>query len=153
MTQLAAVANYSYLDAIGTFPNSLAIRQAVRVLLIEDNRSDVFMVSRMLRDAAHPNAFEMVDAPRLSDALELLDTQHFDIILLDLNLLDMDGVASVAALHAEAPHTPIIVHSGTHDPQMRREALMCGARHYLVKGRESAFSLRFMIGQALKAKA
>jgi DNA-binding response OmpR family regulator len=79
----------------------------------------------------------------------MLDHQSFDVILLDLNLLDMAGVASVAALHAEAPHTPVIVLSGTPDEQMRHEALMCGACHYLVKGRESAFSLRFMIRRVL----
>lgn len=123
--------------------------QAIRVLLIEDNRSDVFLVSRMLHDASPSDTFAVTDVPRLVEGLGKLDEQPFDIVLLDLNLLDIDGVASVAALHAEAPDTPIIVYSGTHDPQMRHEAIMCGAKHYLVKGRESAFSLRFMIQQAM----
>lgn len=124
-------------------------KNPIRVLLIEDNKSDVFLVSKMLRDAAREERFEIADVPRLAEALRCLDSQAFDIILLDLSLLDMDGVACVAALHTEAPHIPIIVYSGTPDPQLKHEALMCGAKHYLVKGRESAFSLRFMIRQAL----
>lgn len=133
-----------------TLRNEAPKRRTVRVLLIEDNRSDVFLVSRMLRDASRENNFHITDVPRLSDALDRLDTESFDIVLLDLTLLDIDGTASVAALHAQRPATPIIVYSGAYDPQMRQAALMCGAKHYLVKGRESAFSLRFMIQQALK---
>jgi len=127
-------------------------RKPIRVLLIEDNQSDVFLVSRMLRDAARDDCFDISDVPRLAEALEKLDGESFDIMLLDLNLLDMNGVASVAALHAEAPETPIVVYSGAYDEQMRQDALLCGAKHYLVKGRESAFSLRFMIQQVINQK-
>lgn len=121
----------------------------VRMLLIEDNHSDVFLISRMLHEDCEEGAFDIVDTPRLAEALTLLDHQNFDIILLDLTLLDMDGVASVAALSAEAPTTPIIVYSGLHNPSLRHEALMCGAKHYLIKGRESPYSLRFIIQQTL----
>jgi DNA-binding response OmpR family regulator len=131
------------------FSHAVLKQKSIRVLLIEDNRSDVFLVSRMLRDASREDSFTIIDVPRLSEALTLLDREPIDIMLLDLNLLDMDGIACVAALHTEALGTPIIVYSGSHDPQLRQEALMCGATHYLVKGRESAFSLRFMIQQVL----
>jgi DNA-binding response OmpR family regulator len=127
----------------GVHPN----RGAIRILLIEDNRSDVFLVSRMLRDTG--SEFDIIDIPRLVDALDQLSKASFDIALLDLNLLDMEGVASVAALHTQAPAMPIIVYSGTDEPSIREKALVCGARHFLVKGRESAFSLRFMIQQSL----
>lgn len=150
MTHLSSLAvDSSYLIDDDAFLSTAPDKQGVRVLLIEDSRSDVVLVSRMLRDASRKSTFDITDVPRLAEALNLLDEESFDIVLLDLNLLDIDGVASVAALHADAPNTPIIVYSGTHDPRMRQEALMCGARHYLVKGRESAFSLRFMINQAL----
>ncbi len=139
------------LTPLSTRQRAPRVRRTIRVLLIEDSRSDVFLVSRMLRDASGED-FEITDTPRLANALEILDANKFDVILLDLNLLDMDGVASVAALHAETT-TPIIVYSGTHDEQLRQEALMCGAVHYLVKGRESAFSLRFMLQQVLSRKA
>ena len=124
-------------------------KSSIRVLLIEDNQSDVLLVSRMLSEAWQRNTFDICNVPRLSDALDQLHAQHFDIVLLDLNLLDISGVAAVAALRMEVGGTPIIVYSGVFDPQLRQDALLCGARHYLVKGRESAFSLRFMIQQVL----
>ncbi len=124
-----------------------------RILLIEDSRTDVFLVKRMLCGISRNETFEITDVPRMADALEMLDKTPFDVVLLDLNLLDIDGIACVSALHAEIPNTPIIVYSGTQDPKLREGALMCGAKHYLVKGRESAFSLKFMIQQALSFEA
>ncbi len=61
----------------------------------------------------------------------------------------MDGVSSVAALRAQAPQMPIVVYSGTDDAKTKEKALMCGAAHYLVKGRESGFGLKHMIEQTI----
>jgi len=119
------------------------------ILLIEDNKSDVFLIRKMLRDAVMGEVFDFTDVARMVDALALLDEHSFDLIIVDLSLLDIDGSATVAALHAGAPHIPIIVHTGAQCPRLREEAILCGARHYLIKGRESPFSFRFMVQQAL----
>lgn len=119
------------------------------ILIIEDNRSDVIMIKKMLQDAPELRQFEYTDVPRMVDALELLESYSYDLILLDLNLLDIEGIAAVSALHALIPNTPIIVHSGANDSRIKHEALMCGARHFLVKGRESPFSFKFMVQQSL----
>ena len=124
-----------------------------RILLIEDSKSDVFLVKRMLRNVSKDDELEITDVPRMVDALELLDDAEFDVVLLDLSLLDIDGVAAVTALHAVTPNTPIIVYSGTQDPKLREGAMMCGAKHFLMKGKESAFSLKFMIQQACVCEA
>jgi len=121
------------------------------VLLVEDSRSDAALVQRILSDASPHVRYDFKTAPRLVDALYLLDTHTFDVALLDLNLLDVDGVASVSALHTAMPLMPIIVYSGTDDVNLRQQATLCGARHYLVKGRESGYSIKFMIEQLLAA--
>ncbi len=130
-------------------PSERDEKAAIQVLLIEDNNSDVFLVTRMLQEEAGRNKFEMCHTPSLAIALEWLDTKSFDVILLDLGLIDIDGVSSVAALHIEAPHIPIIVYSASYDPQMQRQALMCGASGYLIKGNESATSLQLIIHEIL----
>ena len=119
------------------------------ILLIEDNQSDVALIKRMLRDSLTGCTLNFSDVPRMVEALELLDDQHFDLAILDLSLLDIEGSAAVAAFHAQAPHIPIIVHTGSQCPKLRHETIMCGARHYLIKGRESPFSFKFMIQQTL----
>src|ERR1700733_6101387 len=103
-----------------------------KMLVVEDCQSDVFLLERMLSDAGGAD-MDICSVPRLLDAFQRIENEWFDLILLDLNLLDMDGVASVAALSAEAPGTPIIVYSGTENRKIQETALLCGAREYLIK--------------------
>lgn len=124
------------------------VRQ-LNVLIIEDSESDVFLVQSMLEEISPEIKFNITDAPRLVDAFRIVKREEFDIILLDLNLLDIQGVASVAALHAEVPKTPIVVYSGMDDPKLRRESLLCGAQYYLVKGKQTSGSLRHVIEDVL----
>lgn len=119
--------------------------RVVRILLVEDCKSDVFLFERMLENATVNCFYDITDVPRLVDAFSKIDSESYDIIMLDLNLLDIDGVASVAALRAQAPKLPIIVYSGTDDARIKEKAIMCGATHYLVKGRESGYGLKHMI--------
>ena len=119
--------------------------RVVRILLVEDCKSDVFLFERLLEDVSINCFYEVTDVPRLVDAFGKIDHEIFDLVMLDLNLLDIDGVASVAALRAEAPDLPIIVYSGLDDAKTKEKALMCGATHYLVKGRESGYGLKHMI--------
>lgn len=137
-------------EAYAAQQGNYAPRPPRRILLIEDSKSDVVLIKRMLKDAAQGNnAFAFTDVARMDDALDILDHESFDLILLDLQLRDVEGVAAVAALHAEMGKTPIIVYSGAHDPALRESALMCGARHFLVKGRESPFAFKFMVQETL----
>ncbi len=126
-----------------------ASSRIVKILLIEDSKSDVFLFRRMLDDVSMKYFYEIEDVPRLVDAFYRIDQEKFDLIMLDLNLLDIDGVASIAALRAQVPDIPIVVYSGTEDTKIREKSLMCGATHYLVKGKESAFGLKYMIEKAL----
>jgi len=123
--------------------------RVVRILLVEDCKSDVFLMERMLEDVSVNCFYEITDVPRLVDAFYKIDKEKFDLVMLDLNLLDIDGVASVAALRAQVPYLPIVVYSGVDDPKTKEKALMCGASHYLVKGRESGFGLKHMIERAV----
>ena len=119
-----------------------------RILIIEDCPSDVVLVERMLCDGSYPNV-DITDVPRLVDAFHKVENESFDVILLDLNLKDIDGVASVAALHAEVPETPIIIYSGMENKRLMEEALMCGACQYLVKGQNNPLTLQQSIREAL----
>ncbi len=125
--------------------------RVVRILLVEDCKSDVFLFERLLENVSINCFYEIVDVPRLVDAFYKIDQEQFDLVMLDLNLMDIDGVAAVAALRAQVPSLPIIVYSGMDDAKTKEKALMCGATHYLVKGRESGFSLKYMIERTVAA--
>jgi len=129
---------------------AIAPSRVVRILLIEDCKSDVFLMERILENVSVNCFYEITDVPRLVDAFYKIDQETFDLVMLDLNLLDIDGVASVAALRAQVAHLPIIVYSGTDDAKTKEKAMMCGATHYLVKGRESGFGIKYMIEHAVR---
>lgn len=153
MSRASALA-HRYQD-VSDDDRGVRVREAAsrRVLIIEDNKSDVLLIKRMLHEASEDDGLQYIDVPRMVDALEILDGTAFDLILLDLNLLDIEGAASVAALRVQVPNIPIIVYSGSDDAKLKQEALICGAKHYLVKGKESPYGVRFMIRNTLATYA
>ena len=123
------------------------VQHVKKLLVVEDCPSDVFILENMLNDCGCSD-IEITNVARLIDAFQRIDKETFDVILLDLNLPDIDGVASIAALNAQVPNTPIIVYSGQDDPKLKLVAQMCGASGYLVKGRETGHSLEYAITAA-----
>jgi CheY-like chemotaxis protein len=126
--------------------------RVVRILVIEDCKSDVFLLEQLLENVSVDCFYEITDVPRLIDAFRKIDQEVFDLIMLDLNLLDIDGVDSVAVLRAQLPSVPLIVYSGMDDPKIKEKALGRGATYYLVKGREDGTGLKLMIEQAVTRK-
>jgi DNA-binding NtrC family response regulator len=132
----------------------LASKPATKhILLIEDNKSDVALIKRMLKDSFNGYDLKFYNVSKMSDALQVIDSSSFDLAILDLSLIDIEGTAAVSAFHSQAPNIPIVVHTGSNCPNLIQEAMMCGAKHCMIKGRESPFSFKFMIEQALENTA
>jgi CheY-like chemotaxis protein len=116
-----------------------------RILLIEDNISDVVLLKKMMEWVTEDEEFIFADVPSVTAAIPLLSHEHFDLIILDLNLLDTEGADTVRSIYDLTPDIPIIVYTGEKKPGSRGDALLSGAEHYLHKGMESAESLKLMI--------
>lgn len=120
----------------------------VRVLLVEDNPGDVVLLTERLRKASDTR-FELHGVSRLSEALERLRREAFDIMLLDLSLPDSTGLDTVKRAHAAASRTATIVLTTLHDEALAMEALRQGAQDYLIKGetggRALARAMRYAI--------
>jgi two-component system, cell cycle sensor histidine kinase and response regulator CckA len=106
----------------------------IRVLLVEDNPGDARLFSELVRDAGG-GQWTLVQADRLSAALERMKREPFDVLLLDLSLPDADGLETVIRARAEAPKIPIVVLTGHDDQALAVRAVRAGAQDYLVKGR------------------
>ncbi|MEO6183777.1 MAG: PAS domain S-box protein, partial [Verrucomicrobiota bacterium] len=106
----------------------------IKVLLVEDNLEDVFLIERTLLKARGAR-FEMVAVDSLKRALERIRQRNIDVILLDLSLSDSHGLETFNVMQAEAPEIPIIVLSGLDDETVALNAVHAGAQDYLVKGR------------------
>lgn len=105
---------------------------SVKILLIEDNLAEARLLQEFLK-AAESKHFSLVHVKRLQEALDQLDRDYFDIILLDLTLPDSQGLVSLAPLIRKAPSLPIVVLTNTNDDELAIESVRQGAQDYLVK--------------------
>lgn len=123
--------------------------EPLRVLLVEDNPGDARLVREMLAEM-NTERYEVVPVDRLADALAFLTEQPFDAILLDLNLPDSYGLATLIKIRSVAPNVPVIVVSGLADEEMAIHALREGAHTYLVKGQMNGYLLNRSIRYSIE---
>jgi PAS domain S-box-containing protein len=120
----------------------------LRVLLVEDNRADAVLLQDMLT-RVQPDRFDITWDDRLHKSHERLKTQGFDVILLDLNLPDAQGLATLDELRSAAGTIPIVVVTGAEDENLALQAIRQGAQDYLVKGTLSARGIARVIQYAV----
>lgn len=104
----------------------------MRVLLVEDSRSDAALVREHLADAA-PDARLLV-APSLAHAVARLGEGSVDCVLVDLSLPDAVGLEALRAIASAAPEVPVVVLSAAGQEPLAAQAVRAGAQDYLVKG-------------------
>jgi len=104
----------------------------IRVLLIEDNHEDLYLIEEMLAKATDA-CFDLKPAVQLSAGLKCLTQEKIDVILLDLSPSGIYGLADLDRLHAQAAGVPIVVLGGVNDEALAASALQKGAQDYLVK--------------------
>lgn len=106
--------------------------KCIKVLLIEDNLGDALIIREMLKEVK-TTKFKLKHAKRLSEGLEYLNDDVFDIILLDLALPDSNGIETFNITKKQAPDLPIIILTGLSDEEFAINAVGEGAQDYLVK--------------------
>jgi serine phosphatase RsbU (regulator of sigma subunit) len=110
---------------------SLITRDAISVLLVEDDDGDALLVDDLLTEAL-PGAC-VARSRTFGDALDALDS-GVDCVLLDLRLPDAEGLDTVVRVRERAPEIPLIVLTGLDDEAAGVAAVDAGAQDYLVKG-------------------
>jgi diguanylate cyclase (GGDEF)-like protein len=103
------------------------------VLLIEDEQLVARVTEQMLRKAS-THKYSLVHCRTLAEGLDRLRIEDFDVLLLDLNLPDSSGMATLQAVLAQSVDTPIIVLTATSNYEIGFKAIKLGAQDFLVKG-------------------
>jgi signal transduction histidine kinase len=118
------------------------------ILLIEDDLAEARFLQEILK-GFRVKQFNLVHVKRLAEALQKLEQDGFDVILLDLTLPDSQGLASLKSIIYSAPDLPVVVLTNTNDDELAIEAVRQGAQDYLVKrkvnGEGLVRSLRYAI--------
>jgi two-component system cell cycle response regulator len=123
-------------------------KQMMQILLVEDRAKDVELLRQMLQEQ-NLGAFELTHVGCVEKALEHIVNGRTDVIILDLDLPDAQGLEVIRQTRAVAPYVPLVVITNSTDLGVAMQALQEGAQDYLSKdgmnGRALLRSIRFAI--------
>ena len=107
----------------------------IRVLLVDDQS----VVRRALRVRFHlePDLEVVGEASTGSEALTLAQTLRPDVVLMDIQMPEMDGIEATAALRRVVPQSAVVILSIHDDTQTRGRAQAAGAVAFVEKRGET----------------
>ncbi len=111
----------------------------LRILLIEDDTLDAEIVRRAYRVNAMQSTLAWERT--LQSGIARLESEPFDVVLLDLTLPDCSGAETLKMLQRSKSSIPVVVLTGSDDPTLCAELIDLGANDYLVKGQNTPLSL------------
>lgn len=103
----------------------------VRVLIADDHA----IVRAGLRAliASEPSLVLVGEAAGGWEAIDLVEKTHPDILLLDISMPDLDGIAVTKKLKPQHPNLRILILTVHEDEALLREAIRAGASGYVLK--------------------
>jgi signal transduction histidine kinase len=113
-----------------------SLEPPVTLLLIEDNPHDAELLKWALQDT-DTLRFDVHWTTTIESALQTILSMRVDLVLLDLNLPDSDGMKTLLKMKSAAPDLPVIVLTALTDESLALEAVKMGADDFLMKGRVS----------------
>ena len=136
-------------SAAGTRADSGVLARPIRVLHMAPDPAAAALVERCLQGRlADGSTLECVYD--VQTAVERLDADSYDVILLDASLADSPGVDALNAAARRNGSTPILVLSGQDDPATVDRALQNGARELTFQSRLDGKFLAEALQQALR---
>ncbi|HZS12736.1 MAG TPA: sigma-54 dependent transcriptional regulator [Nitrospirales bacterium] len=99
------------------------------VLIVDDEPNYLWMIGELLRQAGH----EIATAEQPAAALELLQRGDIDVLITDLRMGEMDGMALLARAKALAPWVSTIVMTAYGSIERAVEAMRSGAYDFVLK--------------------
>ncbi len=101
----------------------------IRVLLIDDETVFVDSLTKVLTR----RGFRVQSASDGLKALELLTNEIFDVLVLDMRMPVMDGIATLKAIRERDALIPVVVLTGNPNMKQLAEALKEGAADVVLK--------------------
>ncbi len=99
------------------------------IMVVEDDRS----MARFLKALLSHNGYETVIAENGVHALELLETSHIDLIVMDIMMPEMDGYTLTRTLRDGGNNVPILMLTAKQMPSDKRLGFLAGTDDYMTK--------------------
>lgn len=116
-----------------------------KILIIEDNEDLSFSIAKVLKKEGH-NVFISKTG---EEGLDIFQKELVDLVLLDLKLPKMDGLAVLHVIKEIDPDTAVIMMTASTDVKFAIEAMKKGALDYLIKPFELE-ELKLVVHKALE---
>ncbi len=104
-------------------------KRSARLLVVDD----VEMVRIALAECLGAIGYEVIAAQSGPDALDLLRTQRFDLLMTDHTMPEMTGMELIGLVLKMHPDMPIVLLTGHDDVEMAKTSLLRGASDYVTK--------------------
>lgn len=129
---------------------SIERKKQLNILIVEDNKVSAKILEKMLLSSQYPFLTEKADT--LSIALQNLQNNNIDLVLLDLNLPDSNGLETIQKVYQAFENIPIIAITGEYAQNLGLDAISIGAQDYLIKGEYNIHLLAKSIYSAIEKK-
>ena len=100
-----------------------------RILIIDDEKENTEIIKDILEDVN----YSTVLARSASEAKTIVNTNSFDLILMDVWMPGQDGISLLSEWHSEGFDTPVVMMSGHAEPSDIVKAMKLGATDFLKK--------------------
>lgn len=100
-----------------------------RILVVEDDTNTRKLMCAVLRQ----NGFEVLQAEDGVAALEVMDRQHVDLVVLDLMMPNLNGYELTKQLRLAWENLPILMVTAKQEPKDKRKGFLAGTDDYMTK--------------------
>ena len=100
-----------------------------KILLVDDELTMVQMIAEVLRGMGH----EVYPFTNLNGVFEALSEKQPDLVITDIGMRGMGGIALAGALHERYPEVAVLIVSMHDNLEYVRQAIRAGARGYVLK--------------------
>ncbi|HLB65818.1 MAG TPA: response regulator [Anaerolineales bacterium] len=105
--------------------------EKIRILIVDDFAETRENIRKLLQ---FENDMEVVGGARSgAEALDMARETQPDVVLMDINMPDMDGISATKALLDDVPYAQIVILSVNNEPDYMRRAMLAGARDFIAK--------------------
>ena len=105
--------------------------EKIRVIIVDDIAETRENIRKLLQ---FESDVEVVGVARTGkEGIDLARESKPDVVLMDINMPDMDGITATEAIRKILPATQIVILSVQNDPNYMRRAMLAGARDFLAK--------------------
>jgi PAS domain S-box-containing protein len=123
----------------------------LHILIIDSSEGEALIVGEMLQSIGD-NLYEIYHVINLKEAIDFLDKNKIDVVLVNLFLEDSFGIHTFNNLFKRFPDTPFIILTDVDDDLIGRNAVKKGAQDYLTKALIDKTTLSRTIAYSLERK-